>query len=226
MNQSSRSNPWEEINGGLRGSTLLRAGAILSLPAALLNFAYSFLPSQGLALGDWAVTSAWLVWIVALLFMAGGFLWVGIQPFLGRFGWVVGGFFFLNALYLVLVLFARYPLPVPGASIVMGRTLVLLFFAVLESNNLSRKYSLGLIVIAFLQLAKITLRLLELWPAIAPGLDQGIDAGILILMSLALFFVGGVIRRAENSWAREIASQRAGCFADFNNPEHDWNKND
>ncbi len=75
MSKHDNSAAWNDINGGLRGSTLLRIGALLSIPAALLNVGAEVLPH----LADTMVTTAWLLWIAALALMGAGFMWVGIQ---------------------------------------------------------------------------------------------------------------------------------------------------
>ncbi len=224
MNDIQTRDPWGEINGGLRGSNLLRAGALLSIPAALLNFATVFLPSQGISLGDAGVTGAWLLWIASLFLLAAGFMWVGIQPFFTRYGWAIGAFYLLNALYLVLVLFAQQRLPVPGVSIALGRTVLLLFFAMIEKKGLPSRHAVALVLVSVLQFAKIAARLADLWPELDPALDAGLDALVLVATGVVLLLVAGDIRHAESAWARELAGQRANSFAEFNNPEHQWNR--
>lgn len=217
---------WDEVNGGFRGSSLLRAGAVLSVPASLLNLASQFLPQYGTEVVGWVVTVAWLLWIASLSFLAAGFMWVGIQPFFSRFGWVVGAFYLFNALYLVIVLFARYRLPIPGVSLAVGRTLILLFFATVEKESMRRSLYVGLVVVTVLQFLKITLRTYGLGAEMPPALQTGLDGLVVTLMAIMLFLVAGDIRRAENDWAENIYSQRGMGLADFNNPMHSWNRED
>jgi len=222
MSEKNQADAWGEINGGLRGSTLLRGGAVVSITAALLNVGAEVFPH----LNDPLVTLAWLLWIAALGLMGAGFMWVGVQPFYTRYGWVIGIFFAINALYLMGVLFAGIRPPVPGVSLSIGRALLLLFFAMVEKKDLRPGPATALILIALLQFLKIGVRLAGYWPELTPLLDAGLDAALVVGTAVVIFLVGGSIRRAENMWAREIASQRHGVFSDFNNPEHDWNRED
>ena len=92
MSQPNTKNPWAEINGGLRGSTLLVSGAIVTILATWQNFAAVLLTPSGERASGLIITSAWLCWIIALWLLAAGFIWVGVQPFLSRLGLIVGGF--------------------------------------------------------------------------------------------------------------------------------------
>ncbi len=220
MDQPGNHNLWAEINGGMRGSTLLRAGAVLSILATGQLFAAGFLgQSSGIL-----INSAWLSWIAALFLLASGFFWIGVHPFLGRFGLGVGVFHFLNGLFLFGVIFAEMNPFLPNASFSIGRTLLLLFFVLIEKKHLRSLSLITLVVAAFLQLMKIGLRLSELLPSLGRIPDSAIDSGLLVLMGVALFLLGGDVKTAENKWAREMLANRATGFNEFNNPEHNWNR--
>ncbi len=224
MSQAKLNNPWGEINGGLRGSTLLRTGALLTILATLGNFASTFLKSNSAQVPDILISGAWLSWILALWLLAAGFIWIGAQPFMTRFGWFVGGFHLLNGVFLLAILFARVDPPLPSISLSIGRNLLLIFFVFRELNYLNAWVGRFLISISFLQLIKITFRVLDLMPSMDEILTAGLDSLFLTLLGLSLFLVGNQIKKTENQWALEIASTRASGFSAFNNPEHDWNK--
>ncbi len=108
----------------------------------------------------------------------------------------------------------------------IGRALLLLFFAMVESRDLKIRSTVTLVVIALLQLMKMVARLTGYWPDLTPLMDTSLDAALVLCTAVALFVAGGSIRRAENKWAGEVAVHRQGVFADFNNPEHEWNRED
>ncbi|MCP4293608.1 MAG: hypothetical protein GY780_17415 [bacterium] len=224
MTEQKQQNPWNEVNGGLRGSTLLKGGAIVSVLATGQNFAAYYLGSTSHQFSSFLVSSAWLTWILALWLMAAGFIWVGLQPFFTRFGWFVGGFHFLNGLYLLVVLFAGFSAPLPGISISLGRTLLLLFFVILEKKGLKPWHRWFMVIITLLQFSKMTLRILDQLPQLGSYYDSAIDSFVLLLMSLGIFLVGNDLKKAENAWATDLASTRASGFDSFNNPEHQWNR--
>jgi len=206
----------------MRGSILLRSGAVITVLATLLNFAPNILPEAPGML----VSAAWLLWIMALWLLAAGFIWIGVHPFLGRFGLVVGGFHFINGLFLLGVLFGGVAPFLPNASLSIGRTLLLLFFVLMERKHLRSSSINFLILVAFLQFLKITLRIMDILPSFGNIADSGLDSGLLALIAVAIFLVSNDIKIVENSWARELASTRASGFGDFNNPEHDWNQDE
>ncbi len=66
MKQPESGNHWDEINGGLRGSTLLHAGGLMTIVATTGNLASEYLMANGGMTPAWLVTGAWLCWILAL----------------------------------------------------------------------------------------------------------------------------------------------------------------
>lgn len=221
MRQPGTQNLWAEINGGMRGSTLLNTGAAVTILATVQLFAAGFLGQVSGLL----VNSAWLCWIMALWFLAAGFVWIGVHPFLGRFGLVVGTFHFLNGLFLLLVIFARMEPFVPNASLSIGRTLLLLFFVLIEKKHLRQFNVTFLVTVAFLQFLKISLRITEVLPSLGKVYDSALDSSLLILLAVAIILLGKDIKMAENAWAKELLATRASGFGEFNNPEHNWNRN-
>jgi len=219
MIQTGASNPWSEINGGMRGSVLLSAGAIITVLATLQNFSTNFITEVPGAL----VASAWLCWIMALWLLAAGFFWVGIHPFMGRLGLAVGGFHFLNGLFLLVIIFAQVPPFLPNASLAIGRSLLLLFFVMVEKKHLRPLTVSMMMIAACLHFLKISLRIMEVLPTFGKVGDNGLDTGLLVLLAVAIILLGKDIKIVENSWAQELASNRVSGFDEFNNPEHEWN---
>jgi hypothetical protein len=220
MSRPGTPNPWSEINGGMRGSILLRIGAVMTILATMQNFGAAFMEDAPGIL----VSSAWLCWIMALWLLAAGFIWIGVHPFLGRFGLAVGAFHFLNGLFLLGVLFGGVKPFLPSVSLSIGRTLVLLFFVMLEKKHLRSFSKTLLVVVALLQFLKISLRIMEVLPSWGGIAGSGLDSLLLSLLAVAIFLVGKDVEFVENSWARELAANRSSGFGDFNNPEHDWNQ--
>lgn len=226
MSHTTSTDHWAEINGGLRGSLLLRAGALFTILATGQYFASVLLTSPtGQASGK-LVASSWLFWIAALWLLAAGFIWVGVQPFLGRFGLATGIFHLLNGVFLLLVLFAGVKPFLPNASLAIGRTLLLLFFVLAEYKHLKGSHVWILAGVALLQFLKIGLRISDQLPALSQKYDVGLDSLLLSLLAVAVYLMAGDLHHQENQWARKVASTRAKGLAEFNNPEHDWNRSD
>jgi len=210
---------WTERYGALRGSSLLRSGAVAIFLAACLNFFSQLMVTQ---MGETVlVTPAWVGWILGLWVLAGGFVWVGLQPILTRLGVLVGLFFFLNGLLLLLTLFLQIPPLIPLASMSLGRTFLLLVFAVREKDVIGERPMLMLVITASLLMGKTLLRLMDLMPSAGFPVDPALDATLVILLAVALFTLGNAVRSGENRWARESPSRHTLIFADFNNPDHD-----
>lgn len=216
-------NYWSEVEGGFRSSFMLRSGALILALGAILNLAASVLGGAGNPLESLS-NAAWLLFIVALWALAGGFVWVASYPFLTRFGFVTGAFHLAHGLYLLVLFFNVNLTPIPPVSVTVGRLLATILFALVEKDWLNRTTRSWLIVAAGLQLLKILARILGLWPDLGPVLDQALDAGILVGLAAAYLNLGGAIKRRENIWAKRTYESRQANFADFNNPEHSWNK--
>ncbi len=224
MNQSKPENPWAEINGGLRGSTLLHAGALMTIVGTVGNFVSDFIASSAGPAPGLLVTVAWLSWILALWLLAAGFVWIGVQPFLSRFGLFVGGFHLLNGVFLLVVLFAGVAPPLPNISLSIGRNLLLVFFVFQERKLLGKWSSNLMVTAALLQFIKIGFRILGVLPPLGKIADSGLDSLLLTLLGLSIYLVGTDVKKSENNWAIELAATRSSGFGAFNNPEHDWNQ--
>lgn len=219
MSTGRTQDAWTERYGALRGSSLMRIGAVAIFLAACLNFCSQFMIME-LGRAD-LVTPAWVGWILGLWVLAGGFVWVGVEPILSRLGLLVGLFFFLNGLMLMLTLFLGIAPFVPPNSLTIGRTLLLLVFAVRERNIIGERTTLALVASSLLLLAKTLVRLAELVPPAGFPVDPAVDALLVVFLAVALFMLGNAVRRGENRWARESPTRATLDFADFNNPDHD-----
>ena len=219
MNQAKLQDCWAESNSGLRGSTLMRIGGLLTIVAPLGKSSAEML-SQKTDLAHLLMTASWVSWILALLVLAAAFIWVGAKPFLGRFGLYVGIFHLLNSVFLMVVLFANVNPPVPSISLSIGRNLLLVFFVLLERRNMGKPAGKFLISMALLQIVKMGTRLLDLTPTLVKQASSGLDSLFLILLGLSLVLLGNEIKKSENIWARQLLATRASGLAAFNNPEH------
>jgi len=216
-------NYWVEIDGGFRGSLLLRLGAIALAIGVLSNLGTQLLagpygPSLNLT------TLSWLLFILGLWLAAGGFTWVGADPFFTRFGFVVGIFHAAQGIQLLVVLFTFTPTTVPPISLTVGRLVSLLLFVWLEKEWLNTRTRSLLAGAVSLQLLKVSLRGLEYLPALGTPLDPLLDTVLLLAIAAALLQVSSVVRHEENDWAKSVYETGHSDFDDFNNPEHDWNK--
>lgn len=220
MSRPGTPNPWSEINGGMRGSILLYAGAATTLLATAQNFAADFMMDPPGML----ISSAWLCWVMALLLLAAGFIWTGVHPFLGRIGLIVGGFHLLNGLFLFAVLFLGMKPFLPNVSLSIGRTLFLLIFVLMEKQYLRKFSVVTMMVVSFLHFLKISLRIMDILPSFGKYADSALDSTLLALLAVTIIIVGRDINFVEEKWARELAANRSSGFTDFNNPEHDWNR--
>ena len=224
MNQTDNSNSWDKVNGGLRGSTLLCSGAITMVLATWQNFTAKSISLDNGQVPELLITSAWLCWIVALWLLAAGFLWIGTQPFLSRMGLVVGIFHLVSGIYLLIILFGGTDLRLPGVSLSIGRTLLVIVFAFVERKHLHPINFNALVAVALLQYMKIGFRLIGILPSMGPMANGGLDSLLLTLLAVAIFLVGRDIRMVENQWAMMQTVAPVCGLGDFNNPEHEWNK--
>ena len=214
---------WAEAAGGFRGSTMVRLGAIALSCGGLANLAAQLLavdtgPSQ------LVTVLAWLLFILGLWLLAAGFFWVGAHPALPRFGFVVGTFHALQGVQLLVLLFSTSPPIVPPISLTVGRLLATVFFAIFARGIIPTRPRTYLAVSASLLLVKAIARSLGFLPAMSDPLEPLLDAVLLIFMASALFQVGTMVRHEETAWAKHVWENRGSDFADFNNPEHAWNK--
>jgi hypothetical protein len=218
------SEAWAATLGGFRGSFFLRAGALASAAAALMNLAGEVLLVADPDPFHPAIVAAWLLHIVSLWSLGAGFCWVAAHPFLGRSGFLPGVLHAAQGFYLLVLLFGGAPNVIPPVSLTVGRLIALLAFAALERDELGSRAWLALLATAGLQLGKILLRLGGLLPDWGVPLDPALDTLLLVQLAAGLYYVGQNVQALENAWALASYRPRADDFADFNNPEHEWNK--
>jgi len=214
-----RVNEWAEAHGGLRGSTLLRAGAVLAALSLLVDTSCRMLVPNLEAGPLLVVTGAWLGWIAALAVLGLGFLWTGMNQVLTRYGLVVGIFHLLHAAFLLLRIFTDLPLAIPPRALVVGRLSLLLLFALQERKDLEPQGSRLLLIAAALALAKAVAAAWGFPPELGRVGNALWHFFPSLLLVLALYHTGDLVRRREDEWAEGcLAEDRGTGFEDFNNP--------
>ncbi len=216
-------NYWNELDAGFRGSLILRLGALATATGALLNLGAQVLAGSGDPSGP-ATIMAWLLFIAGLWGLAAGFIWIGSHPFLTRFGFVVGALHIAQGIHLLVLLFTFTSVPFPPISLTVGRLISIVIFAVVEKDWLASKTRLMLAGSASLLLLKSAGRALGYWPDLGTPVEPLLDAVMLLLLTAAMLQLAISIRHQENFWAETIYNTGHSDFADFNNPEHTWNK--
>ena len=223
MSDNSTTNYWAEIDGGFRGSLMMRLGAVAVAGAGLVDLGARLLaetngPSDGIT------RIAWLLYIVGLWLVAAGFIWVGSQPIMTRFGFVVGAFHAVQGVHVLVMLFTFAAVRIPPISLTIGRLLATLFFAFMEKEWLNRRTRYFLAIASGLMLMKAISRLLGFLTALGSPLEPLLDTVLLLGVSASLLHLATVIRLEEDDWAQTIYETGHADLADFNNPEHSWNK--
>ncbi len=225
MNQKQTINYWAEVDAGFRGSVMLRMGALATGCGGLVNLGARVLadasgPSQSVTI------VAWLFFILGLWLLAGGFFWVGSHPFLSRFGFVVGALHAAQGVHLLILLFTFVNNQVSPASLTVGRLVATMLFVFFEREWLSVQTGRLLAGAAGLMLLKTVGRALGYLPELGNPLDPLLDTVLLLFLAAALIQLASAIRREEMDWAQTIYESSNADFADFNNPEHAWNRPD
>lgn len=215
---------WQESGGGLRGSTFLRLGAYAYIGAAGLHVAARLTSPQLADPGQPVFMAALVVWDLTLVLLATGFLWTGIHPFMTRFGIVVGMYIYAQAAYLLLSLITRTPLPVPPGMVTLGRTFLLAVFAAAEARNIGRTAALLLGVPAGLQFIRVFGRGMDILPPLAQPGEAILSALFMVTTACGIYLAATAVRRHEQEWSLATASSRHARFAEFNNPQHQWNR--
>ncbi len=214
---------WSEVGGGLRGSVMLLLGTVTTASGGLIDLgAQIFADANGPS--ETATFVAWVLFIIGLWLLAAGFFWVGSHPFLTRFGFVVGAFHAAQGIYLLILLFTFTAATIPPVSLTIGRLLATLLFPFIEKEWLDKRTRNLLVGAASLQLLKVSGRVLGFLPELSPPFEPLLDAVLLLGLAAALLHLRTTIRYEENSWAKTIYETSHSDFADFNNPEHAWNK--
>lgn len=211
---------WAEANGGMRGSTYLRAGAIVYFLAALLHFTARLLVPGADGPDHHYFLVALVVWDLALFLLAAGFFWTGVHSFLSRFGIVLGLFILGQAAYLMLSLTTRNTYPVPPSVLTLGRTLLLALFAFIERDYIGRKVAAVLGIVSGLHFLQVFLRSMGLWQPLEQPWQAALSALFMVITAGAIYAAGIAVRRHEEIWARAQVPDRMARFNNFNNPHH------
>ena len=213
--KSARTDEWSTAHGSLRGSTLLKVGAVLAAVSILVETGGRLLP--GPTAWDLSII-AWTGWSLALITLGLGFLWVGMNPVLSRVGIAVGIIHLIHAALLVTRIFAQLPFTFSPKVLVTGRLLLIAVFALVEARELGTRTSRLLLAAAILVLVKAMLPVFGFDP------DPGVLGGFLrdcvpaIILALAIYHTGDAIHRCEDTWAGHQVSRTGSGFDDYNNP--------
>ena len=215
VRQDQLADQWAAAHGGIRGSTLLRSGAVLSALAVLLE-------SSGQLLGGtaaWGLSiTAWTIWTLALVALGLAYIWIGLNPVLSRVGIFVGVAHLLHAVLLMLRIFTSVELVVSPKAMVVGRLLLVVIFAARELKVLGRRTSGFLGGSALLVMAKAALPMFGVDPDLGVMVAFLRDTLPAVILALATYHTGEVIRRRETAWASAQGAGRTSGFEDYNNP--------
>jgi hypothetical protein len=217
-------NYWNETRSGMRSSITMLTGAILAALSGILEFSSPYLLPTGSPGSENLTSGIWLLWIFSLWVLGISFIWVGNHPFLTHFGTVVGIFHLIQGTYLLMVVFTGNGAMAPPLVFTVGRLMTLFLFGLVERQNMGLPLSIFIWVTSLLQLLKITLRVMGTLPQMTPLVAGAVDLAFLLLICLALIQLSKLLRKLENFWAEEKYKTRSSGFADFNNPEHKWEK--
>ena len=224
MSENTESiNYWSEVDAGFRGSLMLRLGALATAGGALLNLGAQVLAGSGDPSTSITIV-AWLLYILGLWGLAAGFFWVGSHSFFTRFGFVVGALHAAQGVHLLVLLFTFTALPIPPISLTVGRLVAVIIFAVVEKEWLADRTRIMLGGAAGLLLIKAAGRALDYWPVLGNPAEPLLDAVLLLALTAAVLQLSNSVRLQENDWAETVYDAGHSDFADFNNPEHAWNK--
>lgn len=220
---SDNTDPWREAGGGFRGSTLLIIGAITLAGAGLVQLVVGLSQDGGTpaAMPDEA---ARLAYFIGLWVVGAGFTWAGAHPCLGRFGLVVAVLYLAQCVLLLLDAYTHTPVATELAIVSFGLLVGLLVFAWLEAPSLGATATRWLAAAAGLALLHTGWTWLGQAKRLGTKGESLLETGLLVFLAWALFCVGRAARRAEAEWAADRRHRRTEKFAEFNNPEHDWNK--
>lgn len=206
-----------------RGSFFLCLGALFMVLGGLTNLSLqlSFL-SMGSFLNHYF---AWSLWIVSLLLLGTGFLWVGNVPGFTRLGMLVAVFHVAQALGILLLILPSGLGPFPPEFLTIGRLVTLLLFIFREKSILPPAVLALLGSATTLQILKINLRILQLLPDGSPTWLALLDTALLVMMAGSLYLLGIFLGKEEAYWPVADEIEETMELEDFNNPEHPWNKN-
>ena len=193
---------WGYIHAGVRPSSALTAGAVLTFVAPLL-----------LLLWPGAAEAAWLVWGGSLILVGGGLVLTGMRQWFSFVGVFVGGLYLAHAGFLGAALAGHELAPLIYRIVAIPKLLSLVLLVPVSRRCLGphRRFLLG--AAGVVGATKVALRVADLLPT--QGADL-IDAVVNTLVSAALLMVARGLRRRENEWAHRVHADSSASFADFN----------
>lgn len=218
MNQKIPTDYWQVMHGGLRGSTLLRIGAVLVVLSAGLNGMGKVADrAHLLEFYNMAFAIPWAVWIVTLLVLAGGFIVTGFRSYMSPMGWVTGTFHLGHGLDLFTMIFAAPGMGFAPAGMALAKYLTIILFGYAEQSRIGRRMRDLLTLVGGLQAAKIALRT---FVGFGSRTSWIMDMLLLALLAWAYWRLAQRIRYQEDRWAERLFHEHSASFEDFNNPEH------
>lgn len=217
--QQSSTN-WAQSSGGYRGSPLLFWGAVGYCLVSVLNLVALVATNSSLAPGNPAYPVLLSLWVVTLLVLGTGFLWTGVNPFMTRFGILVGLYVYLLAGYLLVYLVKPGLLAISPNALVLERTFLIGIFAYAERRFIGPKAAgiLGLGVV--LQFARITLLTLGYYPAWTYLAESILSVVLMSLTAYGIYLTSREVHKVEELWARDNQIRPESSIGDFNNPNH------
>lgn len=205
-----------------RASFFVCLGAVAMALGGLLDLAHRF--GAG---GETGLLHGYLpfsIWTSALVMFAIGFLWIGGTSEYSRACFWVALLHLAQAVNILWIVIVQGSSPIAPDSLTVGRLLTLLVFVLADRTRLPRGLRLLLGGGALLQLLKIVARTVHLLPADDSPWRTGLDVGLVLWLAAALLWTGSSFLDREREWEQQQPPEEAMGFADFNNPEHPWNK--
>ena len=200
MNATEDSQAWGAIRAGMRPSTMLAMGAVLTSLGPLLNLGSSLL-------------LAWAVWGAALAICSAGMIMCGLRQWFSHLGVAAGLLYLAQFSALAAVVAGLDQAAVAYRMFAVPKLLVLVFIALLTRKHVAGHRRLLLGVAGIVGTLKIGARMLDLIP---PQLEDAIDAAANTLLAVALFVLARGLRRRENEWAHQVHDFSSSNFAAFN----------
>ncbi len=204
-----------------RGAFFLTLGALTMVLGALLSAAHRL---------EWWETGLlhgylpYSLWTGSLVLLAIGFLWIGNAPDFSRVALLVSLLHLAQALNILIIVATNGHSPVPQDSLTMGRLASLLIFILADRAWVARGTRVILASVALLQIAKVNLRALEVLPSEETTGMLALDTALIVWMAGGFFLLAQSLLAGEHRWELAKNPEEAIGLADFNNPEHPWNK--
>lgn len=164
------------------------------------------------------------IWTAALVLLAIGFLWIGTTAEFSRAAFWVALLHLAQAANILWIVIIQGRSAFAPDSLTVGRMLTLLVFVLADRSRLPRGLRFLLAGGALLQMGKVVLRSAHFLPTDDPYWLTGLDVGLALGLAAALFWIGSSLLDREREWEQQQAPEEAMGLAEFNNPEHPWNK--